>query len=304
MKSFELKVGGMIFGALLSLPLAAHAQSDTVAHVAVGSTQASLSEASVTGMLKLLPPAARMQLAADPKRLDELVRSRLAVEAVLAEAHSKGWEKQSNVQAQIEAARRDVIARSYLASVSAPPAGYPSDADVQAAYDQHQAAFATPRELRIAQIYVAVQPGADAATVDKARKRADDLARRAGGRGADFSALAQSNSDDKTSAAKGGDMGFVPDPLLLPEIRKAADGLKPNEVAGPIQTGAGFHVIKLLDTHAPGTAPFSAVKDRIAAELREQREQQNARAYLAKLVAPDSVTIDEKALKAALSAVQ
>lgn len=301
MKQFAAVIGS----AVLCLPLCVHAQSDAVAHVAVGSTQVQVTQADVTTMLKAVDPQVRQQLAADPKKLDEVVRSRLAVEAVLAEAHAKGWEKQPNVQAMIEEARRDVILRSYLASVSAPPADYPSDADIQAAYQQNQSAFAVPRAMRISQIYVALPPNADAAAVEKARQRATDLSRQVHGKGADFAALAQADSDDKTSAARGGDMGFVPAPLLLPEVRQVAENMKPGDVAGPIQTRAGFHVIKLVDTHAAGVAPLSAVKERLRAELRQQRAQQNAQAYMAKLVTSGGgAPIDEAALAKALAAAQ
>jgi len=284
----------------LSLPLATWAQSAVVAHAG----QASVTQADVTAMLKSLNPSVRVQLAADPAKLDQVVRSRLAVAAVLAEANAKGWDKQPQVQAMIDEARRDVVMRSYLASVSMPPADYPSDADIQAAYDQNQAAFAVPRALRISQIYIAVAPNADASTLDKARKQATDLAHQARASGADFAALAQANSQDKPSATRGGDLGFLPDNAIVPEIRKAADGMKPGDVAGPIQTSAGFHVIKLTDTHAAGVRALADVKEQIRAQLKQQRAQQNAQAYMAKLVGPSAVTIDEAAMSKAVSAAQ
>jgi parvulin-like peptidyl-prolyl isomerase len=284
----------------LGLPLGAWAQSAVVAHAG----QASVTQADVTGILKSLNPSVRVQLAADPAKLDQVVRSRLAVSAVLAEANAKGWDKQPQVQAMIDEARREVVMRSYLASVSAPPADYPSDADIQAAYNQNQAAFAVPRALRVSQIYIAVAPNADAATLDQARKQASDLAHQARASGADFAALAQANSQDKASAARGGDMGFLPDNALVPEIRKAADGMKPGDVAGPIQTPAGFHVIKLTDTHAAGVRTLADVKEQIRAQLKQMRAQQNAQAYMAKLVGPSAVTIDEAAMSKAVSAAQ
>ncbi|WP_233839109.1 peptidylprolyl isomerase [Paraburkholderia sp. ZP32-5] len=303
MKKLAMAVSSLVF--VLGASSAAQAQTSAVAHVTVGSSQVALSQADLTTLLKSLDPQVRQQLAADPKKLDEVVRSRLAVEAVLAEAHAKGWDKQANVQALIDASRREVILRSYLTSVSTPPADYPSDDVIQAAYQKNQAAFMMPRAMRIAQIYVAVPPGADAATVEKARQRAADLARQVHGKGADFGALAQANSDDKASAAHGGDMGFVADPLLLPEIRKVADGMKQGDIAGPIQTQAGFHVIKLEDQRAAGVAPLEAVKPRLKAELRQQRAQQDAQAYMAKLVTSGGgATIDEAALGKALAAAQ
>jgi peptidylprolyl isomerase len=289
----------VVSGAMLALSCAAHAQGDVIARAG----DASVTQADMTAFLKALGPDVRTRLAADPARLDQLVRAKLATTAVLAEAHAKGWDKQPQVTALIDEARRDVILRSYLASVSAPPADYPSDAEIQAAYDHNQTLFMLPHAVRLSQIYIAVPAGADAASVDKARKQAADLARQARASGADFAALAKASSQETQSAANGGDMGFVPDGLLMPEIRKAVEGMKPGDVAGPLQTSAGFHVIKLTDTRAQSVRPLATVKEQIRAQLRQQREQQNASAYMAKLASPSGSPIDEDALKKALAAV-
>ncbi|WP_297352546.1 peptidylprolyl isomerase [Paraburkholderia sp.] len=296
MKKLVIAVSSFVLG----LPMSAYAQSTVVTH----SGQASVTQADVTAILKSLSPEVRVRLAGDPAKLDQLVRSRLAVTAVLAEASAKGWDKQPQVQAMIEEARRDVVMRSYLASISTPSPDYPSDTEVQAAYDQNKAALTVPRTLRLAQIYIATAPNADAATLDLARKRAADLAHQARESGADFAALAKANSQDKPSAANGGDMGFMADTALVPEIRKAVDGMKAGEVAGPIQTTAGFHVIKLVDTHPAGVRALADVKEQIRAELKQQRAQQNAQAYMAKLAGPGAATIDEAALSKAVDAAQ
>ncbi|KVS40806.1 peptidylprolyl isomerase [Burkholderia ubonensis] len=281
-------------GLLLSVPLMAAAQDDVIAN----GPQASVTQSDIAALLKAAGDEGRARLAADPAAMDQVVRATLAQKAVLAEA--KGWDKQADVQSAIEQARRDIIARSYLASVNAPPADYPSDAEIQSAYEKNRAAFTVPRALRVAQIYVAVAPDADAATVDKARKQAADLANRA--RGGDFAALAKANSQDAASAANGGDLGFVPETMLLPAVRQAADALKPGQVSAPIRTATGFHVVKLIDTRPAAPRPLADVKERLRAMLRAQRTRQNAQAYLAKL--GGDAPINEDALKKALAAAR
>ncbi|MGF6304853.1 peptidylprolyl isomerase [Paraburkholderia sp. WC7.3d] len=296
-----MKKLAMVFGGLvLSLPLAGYAQSDVIASVG----KASVTQADIEALIKPLSPDNRLRLAAEPATLDQMVRAQLADKSVLAEAKVKGWDRQPQVQAAIENAQREIIVRSYLASVSAPPADYPSDADIQSAYNQNHAAFTAPRMLRISQLLVATASNADAASIDKARRRATDLARQAQASGGDFATLAKANSQDKTSAANGGDMGFTPETSLVPEIRQVVGKLKVGDVAGPVQTAAGFHVIKLVDTRPPGLRPLADVKEQIRAVLRQQRMQQNAQAYLAKLAGPTTVTINESALKKALAAAQ
>ncbi|AWV03657.1 peptidylprolyl isomerase [Burkholderia sp. JP2-270] len=293
----KVKTLAMLAGSLvLSAPLVAHAQDDVIANAA----QASVTQADIAGLLRTVGAEVRERLAADPATLDQIVRSTLAQKAVLAEAKSKGWDKQAQVQAAVEQAQRDIVVRSYLTSVNAPPADYPSDAEIQSAYDGNRAAFTAPRALHVAQIYIAVPPNADAATLDKARKQAADLANRA--RSGDFAALAKANSQDKASAANGGDLGFVPDQSMLPAVRQAADALKPGQVSAPIRTPAGFHVVKLIDVRAAAPRPLADVKEQLRAMLRAQRTQQNAQAYLAKLAA--NAPINEDALKKALASAR
>ncbi|KVL49341.1 peptidylprolyl isomerase [Burkholderia territorii] len=292
MKTLALMAGGL----MLAAPLAAHAQDDVIANAA----QASVTQSDIASLLKAVSPEGRERLAADPAALDQIVRSTLAQKAVLAEAKSKGWEKDAQVQAAIEQARRDIVVRSYLASVSAPPADYPSDAEIQSAYERNRAAFTAPRALHVAQIYIAVPPDADAATLDAARKQAADLANRA--RTGDFAAIAKANSQDRASAANGGDLGFVPDSVMLPAVRQAADGLKPGQVSAPVRTPSGFHVVKLLEVRAAAPRPLADVKEQVRTMLRAQRTQQNAQAYLAKLTA--NAPINEDALKKALAAAR
>lgn len=289
-------MAGLLLSAPLSVPLVAAAQDDVIANV----PQASVTQADIAALLQSAGAEARTRLAADPAALDQLVRGTLAQKALLVEAKSKGWDKQADVQAAIEQARRDIIARSYLASVNAPPADYPSDAEIQSAYERNRAAFTMPRALHVAQIYLAVAPDADAATVERTRKAAADLASRA--RTGDFAALAKAHSQDKASAVNGGDLGFVPDTVMLPAVRQAADALKPGQVSAPIRTSTGFHVVKLIEIRAAAPSPLADVKERLRAMLRAQRTQQNAQAYLAKL--GGNASINEDALKKALASAR
>ncbi|PTB22418.1 peptidylprolyl isomerase [Trinickia symbiotica] len=290
------KFATIVVGLALGTPLVALAQGDVIANTA----QASVTESDIATLMKSLSPEGRTRLAADPAAMDRVVRSALVQRAVLAEAKAKGWDKEPQVKSAVEEAQRDVVVRSYLASVNAPPADYPSDAEIQAAYDQNHAAFTAPRAVHLAQIYIAVPPNADAATIDKARKQAADLANRA--RNGDFAALAKENSQDKASAEKGGDLGFVPETLMVPAVRQAAEALKPGQVSTPVQVPTGFHVVKLIETRDPILRPLTEVKEQIRAFLRAQRTQQNEQAYLVKL--GGSAPINEDALKKALAAAQ
>src|SRR3546814_10538873 len=54
-------------------------------------------------------------------------------------------------------------------------------------------------------------------------------------------------SDDPGSKNSGGDLGFQPPGVFVPEFQSLLDQLKPNEISEPFRTQFGWHVAQLLD---------------------------------------------------------
>jgi parvulin-like peptidyl-prolyl isomerase len=110
-----------------------------------------------------------------------------------------------------------------------------------------------------------------------AEKKANDLVTRLKA-GADFATEAK-KSDDKTSGADGGLLAWAPKGTYVPAFEAAiwADGVKHNDILGPIKTQFGYHVIK-FDARRP------SLKDRLD--------------ELAKSLAVDGVNFQEAATTA------
>lgn len=67
-------------------------------------------------------------------------------------------------------------------------------------------------------------------------------------KGEDFVTLAMQLSMDVTSSQQGGDLGwFTQDELLQPEVGRVAFSLKPGQIAGPVATMLGYHVVQTLE---------------------------------------------------------
>ena len=64
--------------------------------------------------------------------------------------------------------------------------------------------------------------------------------------GEDFAALAKANSQDPGSAENGGDLGWFPRGVMVPEFEEAAFALEPGAVSEVIATDYGYHIIKSL----------------------------------------------------------
>jgi len=120
-----------------------------------------------------------------------------------------------------------------------------TDQDVDRYLQSQPAAPAGVEELNLGHILVALPEGAAAAEVANRLARAMRASERAAA-GEDFARLAQEFSDGP-ERQQGGAMGLrTPDryPELFIESTRS---LKPGEVAGPVRSGAGFHVLKVLE---------------------------------------------------------
>lgn len=63
--------------------------------------------------------------------------------------------------------------------------------------------------------------------------------------GRDFASVAKELSKDTQSKEKGGDLGWFPRGVMLPEFEEAAFRLSPGEVSDPVKTAYGYHVIRV-----------------------------------------------------------
>ena len=79
-----------------------------------------------------------------------------------------------------------------------------------------------------------------------ARQRLADFKKRIEAGQADFAQLARESSQD-ASAAKGGDLGWANPGLFVPEFEDALNALAPGQIAEPLISRFGVHLIQLLE---------------------------------------------------------
>lgn len=248
--------------------------------------------------LQALPPQSLAQLKDNRAGLDQWLRARLAEKALIEQARAQGWQDKPELKRAFQAAQERILLQSYLESVSRAPDDYPGQADLQAAYESAKPQLAQPAMYRISQIFLPAALG-DTEAIAAARKQALDLVKRAQAPKGDFAALARDFSQDATTRGQGGDIGYAPLAQLTPEMRPAIENLKAGEVSAPVQSAAGFHILKLADVRPASVTPFEQVKEELRIALRNQRQELAARAYLEGLLNAGTVSIDGAALNAA-----
>jgi len=89
-----------------------------------------------------------------------------------------------------------------------------------------------------------VRPGQKELSEADALAKAQDIRKKIEG-GADFAELARTESDDTSSGAIGGDLGFFGRNQMVPPFEEAAFAMKDGELSQPVKTPFGFHIIKV-----------------------------------------------------------
>jgi len=138
-------------------------------------------------------------------------------------------------------------------------------------------------EILVAQIMKAVPRDASAET-RKAQKDKINAVYKQLQNGADFAELAKTESDDRQSAAKGGEMPWFAAGRIIPEFSDAAFAIKnTGDYTEPIETPFGYHIIKKLDERP--IAPFDELKHEIEGRIKRDAERNNSseHVFIAKL---------------------
>ncbi|MGA2606368.1 MAG: peptidylprolyl isomerase [Terriglobia bacterium] len=149
--------------------------------------------------------------------------------------------------------------------------------DARKFYEAHKKDFESPGMVRLGQILISTEKRKP----EEAEKRANDalVELKAGQR---FAEIAKKYSDGP-SAEQGGDVGFMKEGTLAPDIAAAVAKLDLNEFSNPIQIRYGYIILKVLERYSPGIPKFEEVEQRVNEVLYDQRMQPNLRQYMTRL---------------------
>lgn len=149
-------------------------------------------------------------------------------------------------------------------------------------YDGNKESFQHPAQIRVSHILIRVPQNASTADRVAAKKRADALLDQLNA-GSDFAALARKESQDASSAAQGGDLGFVAKGEMDSAFEKYAFALKPGQLSDVVSTPYGFDIIKVTDRRDAGYTPLPEVEEQIRAVLEKSERQKRQADLVAEL---------------------
>lgn len=156
-----------------------------------------------------------------------------------------------------------------------------SDDEVKSYYRRNINEFMEPGRVRLSHIVSMAKEEDPPAKATLAEAKISTALREIRA-GADFAEKARKISEDG-SAESGGDLGWFTRGKMLPVFEDVAFSLKKGDVAGPIRTQHGFHIIKVTDREEPKKTPFEAVAGKISDKLAAEAFARKRNTWIEKL---------------------
>jgi peptidyl-prolyl cis-trans isomerase C len=175
--------------------------------------------------------------------LEDLIEMRLFA----MEAEKRQIDRNADVRHRLERARELILAGALNEQIRDTAL---DEAAVERMYREQVRLRRNSREVHLRQIVLGSKETAAAA-----KRRLDA--------GEAFEALAYELSLDRQTGTEGGDMGFKAPDMLQDGLREAAGATPVGQIAGPIQTPQGWHILKVEERREEAAPTIESLRPRI-----------------------------------------
>jgi peptidyl-prolyl cis-trans isomerase C len=196
--------------------------------------------------------------------MEDLIETRLMSN----EAEARGLDKNSDVKHRLDGARERILANVLQENIAATAL---RESAIERMYREQVRLLKQGREVRARHILFDTR---EAALAAKKRLENGDL----------FEALAYELSKDRSTAPDGGDLGYFLPEAMPDAIREVCQTTPVGQVAGPVQSDDGWHLIKIEERRDASPPSMESMRPKIVQWLmfEEQRRiverlKQNAR---------------------------
>lgn len=244
----------------------------------------------------LVPEADRADFLGNKARIRKMLVDNYIVEALAVEATSKGVDKEPLVVFRQQYQAKKDLAQYYLNSLLNKQSQPDWEALVTENYIAHKDQFATPEQVRVSHILIAIDDKRDDAA---AKLRAQEAYKKAVAANASFEKLVSEYSDDPSAAQNKGDMGLFGKGQMVKPFEDAAFAMtKPGAISEPIKSQFGYHIIKFTERKAAGTRSLEEVKAQLLGQEREKFANAVRERKIAELRDAADVKVDTAAVDA------
>ena len=158
-----------------------------------------------------------------------------------------------------------------------------TDEDVRARYDQMARRTEQVQAVKLSHMLFKLPEHATEQQIAEAKERASKAITRVKG-GEDFAKVAATDSDDDSTKATGGELGwFQRGSMANPDWEPIVFAMEKGDVRGPVTGPQGFHVFQVTEVKRSDLKPFPEMKDQLQRELRRREMDKQTLAWVEEL---------------------
>jgi len=247
--------------------------------------------------LDRVPASRRAEFFAKPDSGQQLTESLLIIRALAKEAEKSGVVDTQLVDWQVNLHRDRLMMDQYLKALSEEKTRNINwEVTAKDVYKAEPESFTIPEQVSASHVLIHTKERDDEEALKLAKEVRQKLEQ-----GADIKQLAEEYSDDPSAKANKGALGTFPRGQMVPEFEEAVFALrKPGEIAGPVKTAFGYHII-LLESYEPAKKQaFDDVKDQIIASLKQEIPLKVRQDKIVETRSSPDIEVDDEKLQALL----
>ena len=144
-----------------------------------------------------------------------------------------------------------------------------TDEDVRARYDQMQRRSEAVSAVQLSHILVKLPEHPTEQQLSDAKEKAAKAMDRVKG-GEAFAAVAKEVSEDPSTAANGGELGWFQRGSINPDWEQIVFSMNKGDMRGPVTGPQGLHVFYVTDVKQSELKPFDQMKEQLQRELKRR----------------------------------
>ncbi|MFH1239336.1 MAG: peptidylprolyl isomerase [bacterium] len=194
----------------------------------------------------------------DKEGTKTLVDGLLKEQLLIREARRQKLDKNKELEAKVREIEDQLLVEEMVKELKNKEIAV-TEQEAEAYFRKNKESFATADKIKVKHILLKTDKEAKA-IMGKLKK------------GEDFDKLAGEYSIDKTSAAKGGDLGYFSRGDLVPEFEKAAFALEnPGQISNIVKTPFGYHIIQLVDKKQKDQIALADVSEEVKKRVEKEK---------------------------------
>jgi peptidyl-prolyl cis-trans isomerase SurA len=157
-----------------------------------------------------------------------------------------------------------------------------TEEDIRARYDQMQRRSEQISAVRISDILIKLPDHPTEQQITDAKAKATAALDRVKG-GDDFAAVAKEVSDDDSTKASGGELGWFERGSVNPDWEGIVFAMDKDEVRGPVSGPQGLYVLKVTEVKKSDLKPYAEMKEQLSRELRRRELDKQTQTWVDEL---------------------